>query len=132
MEINITRFVTDCDAYDFSGSVAERGEHADRDTWNNAKRESVDSPLLTTPEQLNALREYVKGFGAWDRDEIASWNDVECNALFIQLISGDIREMGLNDTFLDEFDWNEYESNDQLQHNIYHCDDGQIYYYLGN
>jgi hypothetical protein len=33
----------------------------------------------------------------------------ECNALFIQLISDDIREAGLDEDFLKEFDWNEYE-----------------------
>ena len=93
MEIDITNFFNNAEPFDFSASVAERGENAGRDTWNNAKREGAASPLLTTPEQLDALRSYVKGFGAWDDDEIAAWDDAECNALFIQLISGDMREI---------------------------------------
>lgn len=133
MEINITRFVTDADPFDFSASRAERGDNAGPDTWKNAVAEGSNDPLLTTTEQLDALREYVKGFGAWDDDEIAAWSDAECNALFIQLISGDMREAGM-DVELDEFDWEEYEQcarAGQISGNIYKGDDGQIYYYLG-
>lgn len=134
MEINITQFVTNEDAHDFSASRAERGDNAGPETWANAVRQGTDSPLLTTPEQLAALREYVEGFGAWDEEVIATWTDAECNAMFIQLVSGDLRESGLADSFLDEFDWDEYESRaaaGTISGNIYRGSDEQVYYYLG-
>lgn len=127
MEIDITRFVNDADPFEFSASLAERGGH---ETWRNAVAEGESSPLLTTPEQLDALRAYMKGFGAWDDEEIAAWTDAECNAIFIQLISGDMREAGNID--LDDFDWEAYEADDSLSHTIFLGDDGRIYYYLGN
>ena len=73
MEIDITRFVTEADPYEFSASIAERGDNAGPETWRNAVAEGESSPLLTTPEQLDALRAYMKGFGAWDDEEIAAW-----------------------------------------------------------
>jgi hypothetical protein len=134
MEINITSFVTNEDPFDFSASVAERGNNVGHDTWNKAVSQGKNAPLLTTPEQLDALRNYVKEFGAWDDKEIASWSDAECNALFIQLISHDMREAGMDEVDLDEFNWEEYEheaGKGTVSSRIYHGDDNQIYYYLG-
>ena len=37
MEINITRFVTECDPFNFSASQAERGDNVGPETWSNAK-----------------------------------------------------------------------------------------------
>jgi hypothetical protein len=90
--------------------------------------------LLTTPEQIEALREYVKGFGAWDAEEIAAWDDSECNALFVQLISGDMREAGMDDVDPEDFDWEEYErqaSEGHISSRIWRGNDDQIYFYLG-
>jgi hypothetical protein len=132
MQINITRFFNEAPVFDFSHSQMEGGPNAGPETWNNAKDAAAESPLLTTPEQLDALREYVKGFGAWDDEEIAAWSDNEVNALFIQLLSGDMREAGL-DNEPDEDAWKEYESRaeaGQCQSNIYKGDDGEIYYSL--
>lgn len=133
MEIDITRFFNEADAFEFSASRMERGENAGAETWNNAKTEASDSPLLTTPEQLDALRAYVKGFGAWSEEEIAAWSDVECNALFIQIISGDIRETGMYAG--DDFDWKEYEAGAEKGHwsgNLYRAETGEVFYSLSN
>ena len=136
MEIDITRFFTEAEPYEFSGSMAERGDNAARETWNNAKREATESPLLTTEEELSALRSYVKEFGAWDDVEIAAWDSVECNALFVQLISGDMREIEslcMGDD--GEVDWNEHErlaNRGTISGNLYRGDDGRVYYYLGS
>jgi hypothetical protein len=134
MEINITSFFENADPFEFSASICERGKNAGPETWANAKEEGARSPLLTTPEQIQALRDHIKGFGAWDEEEIAAWTDVECNALFIQLISGNMRESGL-DVDPDEVDWDEYEkgaNEGKYSGNIYRGTGGQIYYYLGD
>jgi hypothetical protein len=131
MEINITRFVINADPFDFSASRAERGDNAGRVTWNNAKAEGESSPLLITPEQLEALRDHVRGYGAWDKEEIAAWSDAECNALFIQLISGDMREAGMDECDIEDFDWYEYQQG-SISGRIYKGDDNQIYFYLGD
>jgi hypothetical protein len=136
MEIDITRFFNESEPFEYSASIAERGVNAGRDTWNNARDEGSRSPLLTTAEQLAALREYVKGFGAWDAAEIAAWDDSECNALFIQLVAGDMREMEslcMGDD--GEIDWNEHESlasQGTISGNLYRGDNGRVYYYLGS
>jgi hypothetical protein len=126
MEINITAFVRDADPYEFSGSMAERGENAAKITWQNAMGEGF---LLKTSADFDALRAHVKEFGAWSEEEIAAWSDQECNALFVQLISGDMREAGMEGE-IEEFDWQAYEENDSVAHNIFKGDDGEIYYYL--
>ena len=135
MEIDITSFFNEAEPYDFSASVAERGENAGRDTWRNAVEEGGKSPILTTAEQLEALRKYAAGFGAWDGEEIAAWSDDECNALFIQLISGDMREIeALCTTDDGEVDWAEYErlaEKGTISASLYRGDNGRIYYYLG-
>src|ERR1019366_2877227 len=109
MEINITSFFGNCDPFEFSASRAERGANAGAETWRNAVKEGADCPLLKTEEELQALRDHMRGFGAWDNDEIAAWSAAECNALLLQMISGDMREAGLD---TDEPDWEAYESDE--------------------
>lgn len=134
MEINITRFFNEAEPFNFSASAAERGENAGRETWANAVAEGESNAILRTPEQIEALRRYVKEFGAWEEEEIASWSDSECNALFIQLISGDMREIEsvcMGDD--GEIDWTEYKrlaKEGTIHGNIYRCYDGKVWYYL--
>jgi hypothetical protein len=134
MEIDITSFFNDADAYEFSASISEMGNCAGKITWANACARGSTAPLLTSPEQLRALRSYVKGFGAWDDEEIAAWSDDECNALFIQLISGDMREIeGLCMGDDGEVDWAEYDRLSEqgtISGNLYRGDDERIYYSL--
>lgn len=91
MEIDITRLVTEEDMFEFSASRAERGQNAGPETWANAKDEAAARPLLAD-EQLPAFRDYVRDFGAWEDEEIDGWSPVECNALFVQMVAGDMRE----------------------------------------
>lgn len=109
MEIDITSFVTNADPFDFSASRAERGQNAGLETWANATAEGASSPFLTSEAQLDAMRAFVKSSGGWDCKEIAAFSDVDLNALFIQWVSGDMREMGLDACELDDFDWEDYE-----------------------
>lgn len=132
MEIDITSFFESANSFEFSASHAERGRNAGPETWANAKQEGADAPLLTTPEQMQALRDHVKEFGAWDAEEIAAWGDIECNALFIQMVSGDMREGGLDSG---EPDWEAYEAGQEkgtYSGSIYRGSDERIYYDLGS
>lgn len=131
LEINITQFFNTAAPQDYSASVAEIGNNAGADTWRAACDDVADyGPMLATPEQLQALRDHVRGFGAWSDEEIAAWSDTECNALFIQLVSGDIRESPLA-----EGDWVQYQEWAErcvCSSNIFRNDDGQIFYTLGD
>lgn len=131
MEIDITDFFEHADPFNFSASIVERGQNAGPETWGNARREAAEAPLLTTPEQLDALRAHVKGFGAWSEKAIDAWDDRYCNALFIQLISGDIRA-AFDDA---EPDWKDYQrraENGQCSGNLFKAADGRVYYDLSS
>ena len=123
MEINITQFYNNENTHDFSGSIATHGENAARDTWNAAKNGPM---LLDTPEKLSAMQAWADSSGG----DFGVMDDVELNALFIQLISGDINEMqGLCGD-----DWAEYEALSQegtVGGRLFIGDDGNVYYYLG-
>lgn len=92
MQLDVTNLIRYLESELCSGSVAELGDDAAKITWNNALDEARSNNLLDDDEKRQAFRDYVKGFGAWDDEEINSWSDYELNALLIQLISGDIRE----------------------------------------
>ena len=89
MEINITHLL-ETDLFPFSHSRAEGGENAGQDTWNAAL--NGPRPLLNTPEEFEAFRDFAESTGGWDEEEISAWDENECQALFLQFISGDVRE----------------------------------------
>lgn len=132
MDIDITDFFTNADAYEFSGSQAERGKNAGKETWANAMSEATREPLLTTPEQLDALRDEMRSTGAWEDEEIDAWTPQKCNALFIQYVSGDLRQVGADNTFPDEFDWEAYEKKFDGGLRFYRGDNGRVYFFLGD
>ncbi len=110
-EINITAFFTGAAPMDYSASVAEIGRTAGADTWRAAVEDSPDYMLLDTEYLRQEFRDYVRGFGAWEAQHIASWSDVELNALLLQMIAGDMREvpemeMGPN---MSAADWTKYQ-----------------------
>lgn len=135
MEIDVTNFFKNAEACEFSASRAELGDDASRITWSNARREAAETPLLTTDDELQALRDHVQsmGFG----DDVQAYGAEECNALFIQLVSGDMRELEslcMGDD--GEIDWTEAHSLTEegtIGGNLYRGDGfGRIFYYLGN
>jgi hypothetical protein len=132
MEIDITSFFENADPFEFSHSIAEDGPNAGPETWQAALKEGAETPLLTTPEQLDALRDHMRGYGAWEDDEIDAWSPAECNAMFIQLISGDIREAGLEGQEIDEIDMKEYEKFCEDQGGSLYFSADRAYYYLGD
>ena len=89
MYINITHLL-ETDLFPFSHSRAEGGENAGRETWDAAL--IGPRPLLTTPEEFEALRDFAESTGGWDEEEVTSWDENECQALFLQFVAGDVRE----------------------------------------
>lgn len=131
MELNITEVFNAIAPMDYSASVAEIGATAGADTGRAAVDDSPDYMLLDTDEKREALRGHVRGFGDWDEEEIAAWSDVELNALFLQMIAGDMREADLHADMSAE-EWQAYQ---EAAGNIFGgplSTDGEIYYYLGN
>ncbi len=132
MEIDITTFFNTTAPMDYSASAAEIGNDAGRATWQAACDDSDDYMMLASDEKREEFRHYVKGFGAWSEDEIRAWSDQELNALFIQMVSGDMREANLD---CPEPDWEQYEKDSEagrVRGNIFKGDDSRIYYYVGN
>jgi hypothetical protein len=132
MEIDITEFFNSADPFEFSHSRSEGGPNAGPETWQAALREGAESPILTTPEQLDALRGHLRGYGAWSREEVAAWSPAECNALLVQLISGDIREAGLEGQAIEEIDMKAYESFCENQGGSLTFSADRAFYYLGD
>ncbi len=131
MEINITKFFNEAAPMDYFASVAEIGVNAGRDTWNAAKDDAGFFKMLDTREKLQAFIDHVRGFGAWSDEEMKAWTVRDANAIFIQLVSGDMREAGLHAGMADD-DWQEYERDENISYTIYRGIDGEIYYCLGS
>lgn len=132
MEIDITDFWNSRDPAEFSASRAELGTLAPAKTWRAAMAEAAATPLLTTEEACDALRGHMRAAGAWEDAEIDQWSRQHCNALFIQLISGDIRQAraGLQKR-VEDFDWRRYEKRFDGGLGFYRGDNGRVYFYLG-
>ena len=124
MEIDITEFFNSADPFEFSHRRSEGGPNAGPETWQAALREGAESPILTTPEQLDALRGHLRGYGAWSPDE--------CNALLVQLIIGDIREAGLEGQAIEEIDMKAYEAFCENQGGSLTFSADRAFYYLGD
>lgn len=132
MEIDITAFFKAEDPFNYSASIAEMGQDAGPRTWRNAVEAANTWNMLDTEEKREEFRAHIKGFGAWSEAEIAAWTDQELNALFIQLVSGDMREANLD---VEEPDWDEYQKlceRGVVPSNIFKGVDGLIYYYIGS
>lgn len=133
MDINITKFFNEAEPWNFSASRHERGENAGQITWSNAMEVVTEFLLLDTAEKVQALRDHAQGFGAWSQEEIDGWTVQECNALLIQMISGDIRETP--DMEQATWDWAVYEKlaeQGRIAGRMFKGTDGEVYYYLGD
>jgi hypothetical protein len=134
MELDITRFFNEACPMDYSASRAELGQDAGKITWNAAVDDAAEYEILPDDKARDAFRDHVRDFGAWDDEEIAAWSNDELNALCMQMVAGDIREM-LGVSSSGEWNWTEYEQEAEkgrISSNIYQGDDGRVYYYIGS
>jgi hypothetical protein len=126
MEIDVTS-IKKLDCRDFSNSVANSGlQNIGQITYKNACKYFDDNDLLVSVEDRKELEEWILDFGAWDQDEIDSWNDKEINALLLHFIASEINEyedaekQGCLEEWDRDFGGRLFES------------DGSWYFYIGN
>lgn len=110
MEVNITKFYNEACPKDYSASAAEIGQDAGPSTWRAAMDDAEDYNYITE-ENAEEFRAYIRSSGGWNREETNAFSMQQLNALFIQWISGDIREKGAET-------WEEYEKASELGVNI--------------
>ncbi len=101
IELDISRIVQGLVPENYFASVAEKGENAGKETWNNAKSEVEKNILI---EDIEFLRHYFYSFGAWEKPELEEMTEIELNAILLQMISLEIRELPLNDDGEIDFD----------------------------
>ena len=112
-EIKITDFVNNADTRVYSNSIANSGmQDIGKVTWNNAKKSEFS--FINKSNKQDCI-DFFKEYGAWD--DLDKWPIKELNALFIQMVSGDLNEMDAFDSY------EEYEASEQVSHNIFKSGD---------
>lgn len=130
MEIDITEMIENKDDMCMlSGSVMELGCTAGEVTWRNSKAYAANHVYLKTSEEIQEAKDYFGAFGAWDDEEREAWSDKEVNALLIQYIAGDMREMEGYETeeeyFADQIECT-------VSSNIFKTEDGRYFFSLSH
>ena len=128
MEINVTAYFNNgLMPSNYSASIMEKGQNVGSITFNAAVEESKELMLLDTPEKVLDSQKHFESMGM--SEEPLTWSDIETNATFIQLISGDIRECS---EYLEQspIDWKGYEADENNAGSLYQGIDNEIYYYL--
>lgn len=122
MEIDITDFYNNADTRQFSNSIANSGQaNIGRITWENAQKS--DYIFIDTEEKRAALLKHLEDAGM---EDVWKHDMRDANALFIQLVSGDIQEKG-------DATWTEYQKeseNGQVSGRLFEGVDRRIYYSL--
>lgn len=138
MEIDISAVFAAIAPMDYSASMAEIGADAGPSTWRAACEDAPGHGLLQSADELQAMRDFARSSGGWTTDELQAMPDDEIRALFLQWISGDLREMFPGRRTLVDLTDADWQRAETLQHegaipsNIYRGDDGRVYFYLGS
>jgi hypothetical protein len=90
LELDMT-FLNDVDCGLLSASQAELGPMAGKITWDNCLNFAAGLPAISD-EVAGELRDYFRGYGAWDDEEIDAWTNLETYALAIQEAASQYRE----------------------------------------
>jgi hypothetical protein len=142
MEFDITEFLRDECPRDYSASVAEIGANAGTYTWQAAMENSDPLRYMTSPERIDAFRAFVLDSGGWDETECDAFTVTELEALFIQWVSGVLREM-FSDSFDNRVDFSaltdeqwiaaeRLAAEGAVSSGIFRGDDGRVYFYCGS
>ena len=129
MEINVTQYVNEVDCSDFSNSIFNSGlTRIGEITWRNAMQHVAGGELVTDDQQAD-LREWISEFGAWSDEDIEAMSDQETNALLLQFVAGDIREM--KDHYDTPEEYQQASEDGQASGRLYRGDDDQWYFHVG-
>ena len=131
-EVNITElFNYGFRPSDYSTSQAEAGFNAGPFSWRAAMDRVEEPPFpLIDDTNIDQFKKYLATFGAWSDEEIGSWIDEEVNALFLQLVAGDVRD-AFPDGVMGDKAWKKYAaaaSVGKVNSNLFRSDNGDIFY----
>lgn len=142
MEFDITDFLRDECPMDYSASVAEIGANAGADTWRAAMENGDPLRFMTSPERIDAFRAFVLDSGGWDEAECDAFTIPELEALFIQWVSGDLRDMFFDSranpvdfSALTDEQWiaaEQLAAEGTVSGLIFRGDNGRVYFYCGS
>lgn len=134
MEINITHLTNGETPWrDYSASAMELGQDAGKITWGHAMEDAPGFALFPESD-CDELREQFQRFGAWTEEELKEMDYTQLQALLLQFLSGDIREVpSKNEPFSPEW-WKEYEG--LAEDGLFSCmlgkgEDGTVWWYFG-
>ena len=94
IEANVSRMFYRIEPWDCSNNAATMGDRVGEITWGNALSIARDhAEWLKTPlsDACAAMAEWARSTGAWTKDEIEAWRDVELLALFVQNVASELR-----------------------------------------
>lgn len=129
MEIDITSLAK-LKSFPLSHSQMEGGPDAGRKSWRAAMRRARHKWPLDTIEKISALKKWCNDSGAWTEEETNKWSSKSCNAMFLQIVAGDVREAKADR--LCDINWDKYESDDNNRGTFYaplNKDGTRSYYY---
>jgi len=76
-----------------SGSAAELGSNAREITWNHALEVSESLNVCKDEEVVQAIREHIHEYGAWETSEINGFSDIELGAFVVQEVAAEVRRL---------------------------------------
>lgn len=130
MELDITHVLNE-DTWGYAGSRVTHGELGVRQTFDNTRK---DADGLFPDVEKEDLVDHFRRYGAWSLEELEAMPLTDLRAMLLQDVTITVREMGLEDTCPDEYDWEAYEegcSQGTYAGNIFRGVDGRIYFYMG-
>lgn len=134
MEINITHLANDETPWrDYSASAFELGQNAGRITWGHAMEDAPGYALFPESD-CDELRTEFRKTGGWTEEELKEMDYTQLQALLLQFLSGDIREvLSKHEPFSPEW-WEDYE--ELAEEGTVSCalcknDDGTVWWYFG-
>jgi hypothetical protein len=130
-EIDVTDFLASHSLKYFSGSIAELGQDAGPQTWEECNDKAEEWKPLDSGDKRETFINFCSNAGFSEADDMRAWPDSELQALCIQWIAGDARECGIDGADLDSIDWDQIEEdrqNGQCPSSLFRGDDGRIYW----
>ncbi len=135
---NLDRMFLGNEPWDCSNSAANLGDQAGRLTWMCAMSvAAAHESWLVSPlaDAVDGMKEWAGEAGAWDRDEIEEWSNVEALAIFVQNVAGELRLLGADDLEIAEcvLEYREQKGPEEILGHYYTTDDNQnrVDYYTG-